>query len=386
MDANNMSNAALESVLKPTGQASGLPNAFYIDPEHFEKERIAVFHKSWAAIAFDCDVPKPGDAKPIDFAGMPLLLVRDKQGDVKVFQNTCRHRGMILVNEPKNIKGPIRCPYHSWSYDFDGNLVATPHVGGVGKDRHACINKDELSLFDMRSHAWLGVVFVNISGDAPAFEEEHAHLLERWNEFDKPLHACAPDSMFEMTVKTNWKLAAENFCESYHLPWIHPGLNTYSRLEDHYNIEEAENYSGQGTDVYRQLKSDEGVSFPDFENVSSKWDEAAEYITLFPNVLLGVHRDHTFAMLLMPQGPEETRERVALYYPNDDIATQQWTDLVEKNSELWKVVFSEDVDVVEGMQKGRHGIKFDGGKFSPVMDVPTHIFHKWVANRMLNAD
>jgi phenylpropionate dioxygenase-like ring-hydroxylating dioxygenase large terminal subunit len=380
-----MSKTALESVLKPTGEASGLPNAFYTDHEYFEKERIAVFHNSWAAIAFDCDVPNPGDANPVDFVGTPLLLVRDKHGDVKVFQNTCRHRGMILVNEAKNIKGPIRCPYHSWSYDFDGRLVATPHVGGVGEDSHPCVNKDELSLYDIRCHVWLGVVFVNISGDALAFEDEHANLLERWKDFDKPLHASLPDSMIEMRIKSNWKLAAENFCESYHLPWIHPALNTYSRLEDHYNIADEDNYSGQGTHVYQQLKSDDGTPFPDFENVSRKWDAAAEYVTLFPNVLLGVHRDHTYAMILMPQGPEETFERAALFYASDEIIDDQWSEMVKKNSGLWRTIFSEDIDVVEGMQKGRHGIKFDGGKFSPVMDVPTHIFHKWVATRMLTA-
>jgi phenylpropionate dioxygenase-like ring-hydroxylating dioxygenase large terminal subunit len=381
-----MSKIELEAVLKPTGEASGLPNAFYIDQVCFEKERIAVFHNSWSAIAFDCDVPTPGDAKPIEFAGMPLLLIRDKEGLVKVFQNTCRHRGMILVDEKKNIKGPIRCPYHSWSYDLDGHLVATPHVGGVGEENHPCVKKEELSLFNIRCHVWLGVVFVNISGDALPFEQEHAHLLERWNEFDKPLHPSLPNSMIELTVKSNWKLAAENFCESYHLPWIHPALNTYSRLEDHYNIEDTDNYSGQGSHVYQQLKSGDGTTFLDFENVSSKWDQAAEYVTLFPNVLLGVHRDHTYAMLLMPQGPEETFERAVLFYADENIADEQWTELVNKNTDLWKTIFAEDIGVVEGMQKGRHGIKFDGGKFSPVMDVPTHIFHKWVANKLLIAD
>ncbi|NNC35860.1 MAG: aromatic ring-hydroxylating dioxygenase subunit alpha [Acidimicrobiales bacterium] len=380
-----MSKLDLEVVFKPTGEARGLPNKYYTDKDLFLKEQVEIFHSTWAAIGFSCDVPDPGDAKPIDFAGMPLLLLRDKTGDLKVFQNTCRHRGMILVDEAKNLKGPIRCPYHSWAYDFAGDLVATPHVGGVGIDNHECIKKENLGLFTIRTHVWLGVVFVNVSGNAPAFEKEHDHLLNRWSEFNKPLHASVPNSSFEMRVKSNWKLAAENYCESYHLPWIHPGLNSYSRLEDHYNIADAENYSGQGSSVYRQLKSEDGTVFPDFENISSKWDATSEYVTLFPNILLGVHRDHTFAMILLPQSPEETLERVALYYADPSIASEKWTEMVLKNSELWKTVFNEDVGVVEGMQKGRQGIKFDGGKFSPIMDVPTHVFHKWVANKLWDA-
>ena len=190
------------------------------------------------------------------------------------------------------------------------------------------------------------------------------------------------ESVFEMTVKTNWKLAVENYCESYHLPWIHPELNQISRLEDHYNIDNHTDYAGQGSSVYSQLVGADGQKFPDFKGVSKIWDTQSEYVALFPNVLLGVHRDHAFAMLLLPQGPEETLERVALCYADADIDSPKWQAMRARNAEIWQGVFSEDVGVVEGMQKGRHGVKFDGGKFSPVMDVPTHVFHTWVARRM----
>jgi len=203
--------------------------------------------------------------------------------------------------------------------------------------------------------------------------------MKRWAEFEKPLYHGGDDSKFTLRVKSNWKLAVENYCESYHLPWVHPGLNSYSRLEDHYNIEEYGHYSGQGTLVYRQLLGEDGVTkFPDFDGLSEKWNTAAEYLSVFPNVLLGAHRDHAFAIILKPEGPEKTSEHIHLYYPTPD------TDagLRQKNSELWKVVFEEDIFVVEGMQRGRHAVNFDGGRFSPAMDGPTHCFHDWVAGRM----
>lgn len=90
-------------------------------------------------------------------------------------------------------------------------------------------------------------------------------------------------------------------------------------------------------------------------------------------------------MLLMPQGPEITLERVALCYSEQNIDAPEWQPMLKENARIWQDVFSEDINAVEGMQKGRHGKFFDGGKFSPVMDGPTHIFHKWVARKMLNS-
>ncbi len=368
----------LSTVMRPVAKANGLPNEHYVDARVFEEERDAVLYANWSGIGTAADVPEPGDAKPIEFLGMPLLLMRDKDGDVRVFQNTCRHRGMILVSEPRKIEGAIRCPYHSWCYSTKGKLVATPHVGGPGMNTHEDMPRNELGLIEVPSYIWMGVVFVNASGTAAPFEEVHAELLERWKEFDVPLHHGGEDSYFTLDVATNWKLAVENYCESYHLPWVHPGLNSYSRLEDHYNIEEYGRYSGQGTLVYRQLEGQMGETFPDFPNLSDKWDTGGEYITVYPNVLLGVQRDHAFAIVLEPKAVDRTIEHIHLFYaePKVDEALRQ------KNAVQWKGVFVEDVFVVEGMQKGRYGRGFDGGRFSPAMDGPTHCFHDWVARQL----
>ncbi len=368
----------LSRAQRPVAVANGLPNAHYIDETVFAEERDAVLHATWAGLAVGADVPANGDAKPIEFLGLPLLLIRDKDGIVRVFQNTCRHRGMILVSEPRKIEGAIRCPYHSWCYSTKGKLVATPHVGGPGQNSHEAIDRDTLGLIEIRSYLWRDVVFINVDGQAAPFEDMHADLIARWAEFDQPLYHGGADSQFKLNVATNYKLAVENYCESYHLPWIHPGLNSYSRLEDHYNIEEPDRYSGQGTLVYRQFEGEGGKRFPDFAGLSGKWDEGAEYITLYPNVLLGAQRDHAFAIVLEPKAVNQTTEHIHLYYaaPRVDDAMRQ------KNTAMWKEVFEEDIFVVEGMQKGRYGPGFDGGRFSPAMDGPTHCFHTWVANRI----
>ncbi|MEM8555595.1 MAG: RHO alpha subunit C-terminal catalytic domain-containing protein, partial [Pseudomonadota bacterium] len=162
------------------------------------------------------------------------------------------------------------------------------------------------------------------------------------------------------------------------LPWVHPGLNSYSRLEDHYNIESYGQFSGQGTTVYRQLKDDDGDTFPDFPDAGPKWGEQAEYIAVYPNVLLGVQRDQAFAIILEPKGTEQTVEHIHLYYATSTTKPSLRTT----NTQMWKSVFEEDIFVVEGMQRGRHVHGFDGGRFSPVMDSPTHCFHDWVASQV----
>ena len=372
----------LDAVRQPVETAHGLPNAHYTDADVFDLEKHAVLSSSWAGLAVTADVPEVGDAKPVEFLGIPLLLVRDRQGQVRVFQNICRHRGMILVAEPRKIEGAIRCPYHSWCYSTEGKLVSTPHVGGAGHNTHEAIDKSTLGLVEVRSHIWFSTIFINIDGNAAPFEEVHADLLARWAEFDQPMYHGGIDSSFTLDVATNWKLAVENYCESYHLPWVHPGLNSYSRLEDHYNIIEMGRYSGQGTLVYRQLTGMDGITFPDFAGLSAQWDTGGEYITVYPNVLLGVQRDHAFVIVLEPQSHNKTVEHVHLFYA----AEKTDEALRQKNAIQWKSVFEEDIFVVEGMQKGRAAPGFDGGRFSPAMDGPTHCFHDWVAGKIAAYD
>ena len=369
-------------VQQPIETATGLPNRFYTDPETFATERDRIFFAGWSALAFGKDIPNPGDVKPVELFGMPLLIVRDPAGEIGVFQNTCRHRGMILVAEPTHVKGLIRCPYHSWCYSMQGALKTTPHVGGPGQNTHPGMKHAELGLTPIRRHVWRDVIFVNVSGDAAPFESLHADLMERWAEFDQPLFQGGPDSSFKLDVKGNWKLAVENYCEAYHLPWVHPGLNAYSRLEDHYSIEVPGKFSGQGTRVYDPSPSADGRRFQDFAGLSAHWNKAAEYVALAPNLLLGVHRDHAFAIILEPRGIDQTREHIELYYASPEMAGEAYAPMRANNAALWKEIFEEDIFVVEGMQKGRQGIYFDGGKFSPAMDGPTYIFHQWVAERM----
>ena len=381
METGKVPTHSLADVRRDISSARGLPNAHYVDPAVYEIEKQKLFFETWASVGFASDVPEAGDAVPVDYLGMPLLLLRDREDQVRVYQNVCRHRGMTLISEPGKIRGVIRCPYHSWCYGLDGQLVSTPHVGGPGQNLHEGIDRSQLGLIEVRSHVYRDVIHVNVSGDAPPFETHAAEVIERLREFDQPDYRPADDSAFTLDVQCNWKLAIENFCESYHLPWIHPGLNSYSRLEDHYHIIEEGKFAGQGTTVYAPRLGDGSLAFENFPGLSDKWNTGAEYIALFPNTLYAVQRDHVYMVLMVPAGPDRTFERMMIRYADPDALGERFAELRRENEAQWREIFEEDIGVVEGMQKGRSAPGFDGGKFSPVMDNPTHAFHVWVAER-----
>ena len=372
----------LKNVLAPIEQASGLPNACYVDAAMLQHEQDTLFRNNWAAIGFGKDISEPGMVKPVTFLGIPMIMVRNRDGAINVFQNVCRHRGMILVEKPQRLRGPITCPYHAWAYDLDGNLRRTPHIGGPDIDTLDSVQHCDFPLISVRSHVWNDMIFVNVGETAPAFEVFAADLMARWREFDQPLHHGGADSSLSLRLECNWKLAVENYCEAYHLPFIHPSLNTYSRLEDHYNILDNAGFAGQGTTVYQPQINADGRRFPRFSNLSEMWDKGAEYVALFPNVLLGVHNDHYFNIILTPDGTGRTNEQIEIYYADEAALGEDYAAMRAINTEMWKTVFFEDIQVVEGMQLGRSASGYDGGKFSAVMDESTHHFHKWVAREL----
>lgn len=372
----------LDHVLKPIEEARGLPSQLYINESLTDRERKRVFFDQWAGLTNGALVPEPGCVKPIDFLGIPLLVVRNKSHEIKVFQNVCRHRGMKLVEEPGKLKGPITCPYHAWAYDLDGDLRSTPHVGGPEIHSHDAIDPAKMGLLEVSSHVWRDVVFVNVHGNAEPFEVVHAELMERWNDFDRPIFHGGEDSRFSLELNSNWKLAVDNYCESYHLPFVHPELNTYSRIEDHYHIVGDTAFAGQGTMVYSPPRDESGKGLGDFDDLPEKWDTAAEYIALFPNVLFGVHRDHAYSIIIEPHGHNRLIENIEIYYANERAVSDACAPMRETQARLWHEVFVEDIGVVEGMYEGRFAPDYDGGKFSPVMEPPTWRFHHWIAQQM----
>jgi choline monooxygenase len=386
MNQHMVPEATLDTILQPIEKATGLPNQAYTSDAFFDHERDHVFGKSWAGLWFASDLPKAGYVKPVEFMGLPLVILRNKQDEIKVFHNVCSHRGMLLVHDEMEVQGALRCKYHSWSYNLDGELKGTPHLGGIGQQKIEGFNHCDHGLKPVRSAVWMDVIFVNLSGDAPAFEEYIKPLNAKWEPFLGStglahMRAAVNGKGLDIEVKSNWKLAVENYCESYHLPWIHPSLNTYSRLEDHYHIMYGDDFGGQGSYAYR-LSDEVGTALPRFPEWPEDKLEQAEYVAFYPNVLLGIQADHAFAMIVAPAASERSLEHLRLYYVGDEAVDDRHAASRNATLESWRVVFAEDVDAVEGMQRGRRSPGYGGGVFSPVMDNPTHHFHQWMARKL----
>ena len=379
----------LDIVSNPIAESHGLPNECYISKEYTKIERKKLFEDKWVAIGVASSLPNIGDAKPFELLNLPILIIRDKDKKIKVFHNVCSHRGYKLVNKSGNIKNVIRCPYHSWSYAFNGELVATPHIGGMNKHDTPKFDKSTNGLKEIRSFVWLDLIMVNINSNEVSFEEYIKPLSDRWEKLwtkeDRELIKHSNDyGYFKLNAKCNWKFAIENYCESYHLPWVHPGLNAYSKIEDHYHIQGLPNrFAGQGTNVYNpRLKGKE--KFPLFPNWPKNKEHVAEYVALFPNVMLGVHKDHYYAYWLEPVSYNFTLEHMEIYYVGDHAAnSKKFNPLRKQNLKLWEDIQKEDVNIIQGMQDGRNSPIYNGGIFSPVMDNPTHHFHKWVATNIV---
>ena len=377
------------NVDKPIEAANGLPNECYTNQDYLAHEKEKIFYNKWTAIGVGSSIPRAGDAKPYNLLGIPLILVRDKNMEVRVFHNVCSHRGFKLVDKACTLKNVIRCPYHSWAYDFNGQLVATPHIGGLNNHQSINFNKTKSNLKEVKTKLWMDIVFVNINSNELDFDQYIKPLEERWSKFinkdDQKLIVKSDDyGYFSLEVKTNWKFAIENYCESYHLPTIHPELNKISNINDHYHIQGLPNrFAGQGSKKYDQIVKGNKI-FDTFPNWEKSMLKNSEYIALFPNVMIGLHVDHFYVFWLEPLAMNKTKEHMQMYYVGEESANgEQLKEMRKQNLKFWKDVMLEDINAVEGMQEGRNSPAYNGGNFSPIMDQPTHQFHRWVAQNLI---
>ena len=163
--------------------AHGLPNECYTNSDYLRIERERIFKDKWTVIGVGSSVLNPGDAKPYNLLGIPLIILRDKERKIRVFHNVCSHRGFKLLDEPCSLKNILRCPYHSWSYDFDGKLVATPHIGGLNIHETEKFDKSSSNLKEVRTKIWMDIIFININSNELEFDEYIKPLEERWSKF-----------------------------------------------------------------------------------------------------------------------------------------------------------------------------------------------------------
>ncbi|WP_439816718.1 aromatic ring-hydroxylating oxygenase subunit alpha [Zavarzinia sp. CC-PAN008] len=371
---------ALERLKRPTGRALGLPREAFFDPAWHEAEMERVFRRQWVAVGVASQMRKPGSAHPVTVGGAPIVVTCTDKGELRAFHNICAHRGVLLATHACEGLKLLRCPYHSWSYDLTGRLVATPHFGGHHQHEHPDLVKSENGLKEVRLGVWADLVFVNLSAEGQSLEDFLAPLVARWKDYDFSLLRYGGTKTFE--VAANWKLAIENFSESYHLPFVHPRLNGSSPMEDHYCFTAEGVGSGQGSRAY-VTGSVDGRTLPTFPGLDAEGMKRAEYPVLFPNFMSGVHPEYFFALMVYPTSPTTCHEELHVFFVGDEAMKPEYAANRANVVDLWTVTNLEDMDVVTRMQVGRGSPAMEGGRFSPELDTCVHDFQIQLADAML---
>jgi phenylpropionate dioxygenase-like ring-hydroxylating dioxygenase large terminal subunit len=209
----------------PFEQARAMPPEVYTTETFMQAELEHVFSKDWYCVGRASALPKEGDYLTCELANQPIAVIRDKSGGLRAMSNVCLHRMSTLLHGRGNARS-IVCPYHAWTYNLDGSLRGAP---AMTLNQGFC--KDQYKLPQIRCEEWLGWVFVTLNPEAPAVADQLAQVEDLVAGYDMTNYT---ETFYEEHVwDTNWKVLAENFMESYHLPVCHAGtIGGLSKLED----------------------------------------------------------------------------------------------------------------------------------------------------------
>jgi phenylpropionate dioxygenase-like ring-hydroxylating dioxygenase large terminal subunit len=194
--------------------ARSLDRRRFTESSSFEAECEHVFSRHWIAVARHDDLANPGDFVTFQIGNDPLVILRDRTGELRAYPNVCRHRSMTIVEGSGNAKA-LQCPYHLWTWSLDGRLIGAP--GFTERDE---FTKDDFCLHALQTAQWQGWVFVNLDPDAKPIAESVPLLTSKLEEFDLASLVRGPSVHYESHF--NWKVQVENFSESLHHQGVHP--------------------------------------------------------------------------------------------------------------------------------------------------------------------
>jgi phenylpropionate dioxygenase-like ring-hydroxylating dioxygenase large terminal subunit len=181
-----------------------------------EIERILM--PSWQIVCHVSAIPRPGDFVTFDLGTNGVVALRDSQGEIRAFHNVCRHRGARILDGIGHCPGAINCPYHGWSYRLNGELRAVTE-----RDSFPGLDRSEWGLKPVRSQVAFGFVFICLEGNPPPVEEVWGELAREL----APYRIADMQPVGPMYIEhwdCDWKIAMDNYLESYHVPIGHPGL------------------------------------------------------------------------------------------------------------------------------------------------------------------
>ncbi len=341
-------------------EAHSLPAWIYRDAEFFERERDAIFRKSWQPVCHVSEVPRPGDFHTFDFLNEPVVVVRTAEGELRAFHNVCRHRAARLLDGPRGSCGRrITCPYHAWTYALDGRLIAVPQresFGGLDTAGHG--------LATLEHEVFMGFIFVRLAPGLPSVREMAAPYAAEMAAYRmEELVPCGRVTLRPRAV--NWKNVADNFSDGLHINVAHPGL---TRLFGRgYGIE-ARPWIDKMWGLLRHVPSSNWSErayqqlLPPVPHLPPGRQRLWTYFKLWPNIAFDIYPDQIDFMQFLPVSPTETLIREVAYVHPD--ARREMRAVRYLNWRINRRVSLEDKALIERVQSGMASSSYVSGPLS----------------------
>lgn len=362
-------------VRKPLAEATTLPPWAYTSEEFYRREVETIWMKEWNFFGRADRIPNPGDYFAVDFVGVPIIVIRGKDGEVRAFSNSCRHRGAAMLRGDGNCNA-IRCPYHSWSYDFEGRLIVAPEMEQT-KD----FRLEDFPLIPLKLELWAGFIFINLDEKAGPLKDYLVDLPEVLASYRFEDMVCVRRK--EYILESNWKVYVENAMEAYHVPTVH--RSTLSRQKGVFPTVEPS--KGQWMALHKEhegtralLTGDTG--FPRIPTLAGKAAKGSYYPLIFPSTMFGATTDCMWWLELQPLSASRTKLIVGSCFPKAVTERADFEEVVQRYYKRWDISIPEDNDISALQQIGLASPFSKPGRLSHAEPL-VHVFNNWILDRVL---
>ena len=348
-------------------QAKTISTDFYLDPHFFKESKEKIFSKSWHFVGDADQVKDNGWVTPVsllqEFLNEPLLLSRDKSGDLHCLSNVCTHRGNLIVDKPCKVND-LRCRYHGRRFDLNGKFSSMPEFKEV---KNFPTTADDL--VNLPIHQWGKLLFASLDKKAGAdlFFKQMADRVS-WmplNEF-----VFHPELSKDYLIDAHWALYCENYLEGFHIPFVHAGLNSVI------------DYGNYSVELFPYSSLQLGIGKPDGFNfdlppTSPDYGKnvAGYYFWVFPNMMFNFYPWGLSVNIIQPISNKKTKV---------SFLTFVWDESKQRQgagADLHKVEL-EDEEIVQNVQKGIRSRFYNHGRYSVTREMGTHHFHRLIAEFM----
>ncbi len=337
-------------------EASHAPGAIYASPEIFRREVDEYFKREWLYVGRVEELAEPGDFMALRLVGEPVLLSRDRDGELHANYNMCVHRGVEVAYGSGNLKA-FSCPYHGWVYGLDGQLKGAAYMADT-KD----FDVADCALTPLRLGVWRGNMFINFDPDAKPLADAMAVLDEEFAFLG--WEKCRLGNKIDIDLACNWKFVHENLMDFYHVGVLHAGSfgANFSFEPDHVNIK-----PDGGLSIFYNA----GPPTPGAEPLLGKmpWLEDRPHsfaCTAFraPNLTFFGRIDCIRPMIAWPIDEGHTRVVIYHLFPEEFFDRPDFDETLKIYHDYQILVLEEDRLMIESMQQAMSSPAYRPGRMS----------------------